>query len=67
MKKNIRLLAILLLDDQDGINEEAFNHLSSMLHETGNQDILDAVEANDDRYWIGEDDAAILKERPVEA
>jgi hypothetical protein len=38
-----------------------------MLHETGNQDILDAVEANDDRYWIGEDDAAILKERPVEA
>ena len=67
MKKNIRLLAILLLDDQDGINEEAYHQLASILHETSNQDILDAVEANRGRYWISEQDAAILKERPVEA
>jgi len=62
-KKNIRLLAILLLNDENGINSEAYEALASMLHEIGNQDILDAVEANNGRYWIGEDDAEDLKEK----
>ena len=59
--KNIRLLAILLLDDEQGINSEAYEALASMLHETGNQDILDVVECKGGRYWIGEDDAQDLK------
>ena len=62
MNKKIRLLAILLLDDQDGINSEAYEQLAAMLHETSNQDILDAVEANGGRYWISEEDAVILKQ-----
>lgn len=64
-KKNIRQLAILLLDDENGINSEAYEALASILHETGNQDILDAVEANNGRYWIGEDDAQALKDKAV--
>ena len=60
-KKQIRDLALALLDDEDGINEDAYNLLAALLHESGNQDILDAVEANHNRYWIGEGDAEVLR------
>jgi len=58
--KNLRTLAILLLDDENGINSEAYFLLEPMLHETGNQDILDVVECQHGRYYLGEDDAQDL-------
>ena len=58
--KNIRLLAILLLDDENGINGLAYNALAAELAATGNDDILLAVRAQDGRYFIGEDDAESL-------
>lgn len=58
----IRNLAIELLDDDDdGINTEAWHLLESLLHETGNQDICDAVEAQDGRWLLEEDDANRLR------
>jgi hypothetical protein len=58
--KNIRKLAILLLDDENGINEAAYNELATQLAAEGHNDILNAVTAQDDRYYLGEDDAQEL-------
>ncbi len=66
--KNIRLLAILLLDDENGINGLAYNALAQALTESGNEDVLLAVRAQDGRYFIGEQDAAeLLKGETVAA
>lgn len=58
--KNIRIFAITLLDDENGINEDAFNMLAPELFNAGCQDVLDAVECQDGRYYLGEDDAQDL-------
>jgi len=58
--KNLRKLAILLLDDENGINEAAYNELATQLAEAGHTDILNAVTAQDGRYYLGEDDAQDL-------
>ena len=54
INKQIRDLAIALLDDQDGINEAAYIQLSALLAETGNQDITQSVDATSGRYYLGE-------------
>jgi len=63
MNKNklIRNLALSLLDDQHGINKEAYDQLEHILNESGEQDILDNVKSNHNRYWIEEYDAEQLK------
>jgi len=58
--KNLRILAILLLDDENGINEQAFQQLAVELEIAGHTDILNAVNAQDGRFYLGEDDAADL-------
>ena len=60
--KNIRTLAILLLNDEHGINESGFQKLEQLLlaESADNQDILNATKAQDGRYFIGEDDAQEL-------
>jgi hypothetical protein len=58
--KNLRKLAILLLDDENGINEAAYNELATQLAEAGHTDILNAVKADAGRYYLGEDDAQDL-------
>ncbi len=58
--KNLRLLAILLLDDKNGINEAAYNELHTELVLAGYTDITSAVQAQDGRFYIGEDDAQDL-------
>lgn len=63
MEKKIRTLAIALLDDENGINSEGYEALASLLHETNNTDILDAVEAQGGRYFIYENDAETLKQK----
>jgi hypothetical protein len=59
--KNIRLLAIALLDTDNGIADDAFAILAPELAATGNQDILDKVESKKGRNWLGEDDAEQLR------
>jgi len=58
--KNLRTLAILLLDDENGINAAAYNELATQLAAEGHTDILNAVTAQDGRYYLGEDDAQDL-------
>jgi hypothetical protein len=53
--KATRKMALLLLDDDNGISKQAYGYLSAMLIETGNDDILDAVDLTDNRAYIGED------------
>jgi hypothetical protein len=60
-KQTIRDLALALLDDEDGINSTGFDILSDLLKDTGNDDILNSVNAIDGRYFVGEDDAEILR------
>jgi hypothetical protein len=54
-KKAVRKMALLLLDDDNGISIEAYGFLSGMLVETGNDDILEAVDVTEQRAYIGED------------
>ena len=54
-KLAVRKMALLLLDDDNGINIEAYGFLSTMLVETGNEDVLDAVDVTDNRAYVGED------------
>lgn len=60
MNKQIREFAIILLDDEQGINAKAYEALAKLLKETGSEDILSVVEGCKDRYYLGEDDAEDL-------
>ena len=53
--KAIRKMALYLLDDENGISERAYVYLSGMLVESGNEDILQQVDATNGRFYIGED------------
>lgn len=57
-KMAVRKMALLLLDDNNGISLEAYGFLSTMLVETGNEDILEAVDVTESRAYVGEDFAA---------
>jgi len=48
-------MALLLLDEENGIKMGAYVPLSIMLVESGNEDILEAVDITDDQAYIGED------------
>jgi hypothetical protein len=54
-KRTVRKMALLLLDDENGIGLEAYGFLSVMLRETENEDILDAVDVTENRAYVGED------------
>jgi hypothetical protein len=58
--KEIRLLAIRLLDDEDGINLKAARRLDEILRKSGNIDIADAVEIQQDRAFLNEGDVSSL-------
>jgi len=60
--KNIRALAILLLDDEHGISDAAMEALVVAL-DGSHQDILDVVHCEQGRNFIHEDAAEILRER----
>jgi len=57
----LRQLAIELLDDDDGVNSDGFDALVMLLQDNKCQDILDAVEASEDRFFLNEDDAHELR------
>lgn len=55
--KNLRKLAILVLDDPNGISEGAFDELQNVLVESGAvySDIFDAVKCSEGRFYLPED------------
>jgi len=53
--RSVRKLAIKLLDDENGIDIEAYRILSGLLVETGNEDILEQADVTEDRVYVGED------------
>lgn len=63
MNQKIRNLAIAVLDDGDGTNGVAYALLHDLCQETGNSDILDCVRSANDRYYISETAAAILRSK----
>ena len=50
----MRKLAIALLDDDDGINSDAWDILRLILIGEGHDDIIDAVKAQDGRFYLPE-------------
>jgi len=60
-KQKVRSLAIELLDNENGINEAAYDILRDMLVETENEDVVNAVEATDGAFYIYEEDAEDLR------
>jgi len=53
--KDLRELALLLLDDGYGINDDASDKLKVMLAEANCSDIIDQIEVIKGRHIIGED------------
>jgi len=47
----IRRLAILILTDENGINQESYDQMLHLLNEE-DADIIDRVEATDGRYYL---------------
>ena len=54
-QKAVRKMALLLLDDDNGIALNAYEFLSIMLVESGNEDIMEAVDVTENRAYVGED------------
>jgi len=59
-KKILREFAIRLLDDENGIKEDAYNILKDMLIQNNSADINNAVDIVEGRAFIGEDIAEEL-------
>lgn len=56
-----RKMIIAVLNDEHGVNVDAFNRISVICIGNGWDDILEKIEDADGRYWLGEDDAADLE------
>lgn len=54
-RKTFRRFLLLLLDDPNGINVDAFESLGSTLRDTGNDDIERQVDHCNGRVYLGED------------
>ena len=59
----LRNFAIDLLDDDHGINRTAWETLSDMLYDADENDIVDAVSAQDGRFYLPEDVVDSLRVR----
>ena len=51
----VRKLAIELLDDGNGINEDSFLELHKLLKATENEDIIPAIKVVEGRFYLEED------------
>jgi hypothetical protein len=59
----LRNFAFALLDDEYGINGEAWESLHQMLEDDDQEDIIDAVKATEGRYYLTAETANKL--RPI--
>ena len=63
LNKQIRILAINLLDNTNGVTDEIYESLRSLCKLSGNTDVIEATSYFAGRYFIGEDDAESLKQK----
>jgi len=56
-KNDIRKMAVMLLDDNNGIDVGAYEILRGLLTESGNEDMINEIMISEDRAYIGEDTA----------
>ena len=54
-RKDLRKFALTLLDDENGIKEEAYINLIPILESAGFEDIMSMTDTQDNRTYIGED------------
>lgn len=54
-KQALREFAITVLDDENGINESAYQKLSEALRHNGCEDIDNMVKTAEGRYYLPED------------
>ena len=57
MEKSIRKLAIMMLDEENGINDEVYEILEFLLLNTGSEDITTQVIKDSGQVFLGEDTA----------
>lgn len=62
MNMALRNFALALLDDEHGINKEAFDCLSDMLYDDEQEDVIDAVDATEGRFYLTEENANMLRQ-----
>ncbi len=62
MNMAVRNLALDLLDDEHGINRQAYKSLADWLDDEGCSDIVDAVDACEGRYYIAAETAQELRQ-----
>ena len=58
--KEIRKLALLVYDDENGISEHAHEAFYELLIKTCNDDIIKRIDSCEGRFFLGEDDARDL-------
>lgn len=61
--QSLRKFAIDLLDDENGINDQAWDQLSDLLNINRDDDIVDAVKAQDGRWYLTSEKANELRKR----
>lgn len=64
-KQLLRDTIINLLDDENGINDKARDGIIQFCVDNEWHDIINAIETQNGRCYIGEDDADELREIPV--
>lgn len=63
MSQALRNLALAILDDEHGINSQAWETLADMLDDDGQSDIVEAVRATEGRFYLTKEASATLATR----
>ena len=62
MVKKLREFIISVLDDENGISDKSFSILNEIAEKYKLEDIVLATDAYDNRYFLNEEDANMLRE-----
>jgi hypothetical protein len=62
MDKQLREFIISVLDDENGISDKSFSILNEIAEKYKLEDIVLATDAYDNRYFLNEEDANMLRE-----
>ncbi len=61
MDKQLRNFIISVLDDENGISDKSFSILNEIAEKYKLEDIVLATDAYDNRYFLNEEDADMLR------
>ncbi len=63
MDKKLREFIISVLDDENGISDKSFSILNEIAEKYKLEDIVLATDAYDNRYFLNEEDADMLRNK----